>query len=133
MRRQFLLPEADLEYLDFLGLAWETVKENDVMRLIIHDFSLPSGYDHQKVSILLRIEASYPDTQIDMVYISPGLSRLDGKGISALASESFDGKSWQRWSRHRTSQNPWRPGIDNIATHMLLVEDWIKREFRNNP
>ena len=50
----------------------------------------------------------------------------------ALASEGFDGKTWQRWSRHRTPANPWRPGLDNLATHFGLVEEWFGREVRKD-
>jgi hypothetical protein len=133
MRRQFSLPEADDEFLRNSAFNWETVIESNVMRLVINDFRVPSGYNHEEVALNLRIETSYPDGQIDMVYFFPDLARTDGKPISALAADTFDGKNWQRWSRHRTSANPWRPGIDNIETHLHLVNDWLKREFRRNP
>ncbi len=81
------------------------------------------------VMVALRIETGYPDTQLDMVYFYPHLARCDRQPIGALASQTLDGKDWQRWSRHRTGQNPWRPGEDDLASHLALVEHWLEREF----
>ena len=91
--------------------------------------SVGEGYNHPSVDISLRIEPPYPDVQIDMVFVSPALARQDGKPIGALAEEAFDGKVWQRWSRHRTASNPWRPGVDNVETHMVLVGEWFRHEL----
>jgi hypothetical protein len=65
-----------------------------------------------------------------MVYFFPALARRDGRPIGATqAMQPLDGKSFQRWSRHRTQQNPWKPGRDNLGAHIILVEDWLAREF----
>jgi hypothetical protein len=64
-----------------------------------------------------------------MVYFRQHLARTDGKTINALSSGSIVGEPWQRWSRHRTSRNPWRIGIDDVASHLSLVDDWLGREF----
>jgi hypothetical protein len=42
----------------------------------------------------------------------------------------LDGKQFQQWSRHRTGANPWRPGLDNVCTHLLLVNSWLEKELR---
>jgi len=97
---------------------------------VVRRFSIPEGYNVAEADLFLRIEASYPDTQIDMVYFSPGLSLKSGRGINALSDEHFDGKPWQRWSRHRTQENPWIAGIDNVERHLLLVREWLERERR---
>lgn len=130
-RRQFELPEEDRDFLnDRLGLDWEAVKEDDVRRIVISGFGVPEGYNVSEVDLFLRLEAGYPDAQIDMVYFSPALSLKSGKTIAALSGEVFDGRSWQRWSRHRTGENPWIPGVDNIERHLLLVREWLERELR---
>ncbi len=72
----------------------------------------------------------YPDTQIDMAYFLPSLSRMDGKTIRQLSTATFDGNNWQQWSRHRTSASTWRIGEDNLSTHMGLVADWLDQELR---
>ncbi|GAB61138.1 MAG: hypothetical protein DWB56_14100 [Candidatus Jettenia sp.] len=130
MRRQFNLPEGDEAYLASLNLPCETIIENNQRWVVIHDFPLPKGYDQIKASMAVKIESCYPDVQLDMVYFFPHLSRSDQKSIGALSSFNLDGKNWQRWSRHRTSKNPWRPGIDDLASHILLIQYWLEREFR---
>ena len=39
------------------------------------------------------------------------------------AKQVIDGRTYQRWSRHRTAQNPWRVGVDGLDTHVFLIED----------
>lgn len=129
MRREFALNDSDTEDLEALGLPWETVQGSSLGRVIIHNFPVPSGYNHSKVDLNIVIEPAYPETQIDMVYFHPALARHDGKVINAIENDQFDGKCWQRWSRHRTGQNPWRPSIDNITSHLKLVEYWLKKEL----
>lgn len=133
MRRQFDLLKEDQDYLEFLGLPWETIKEGRMLWVLIHDYELPNGYEPKKVSVAINIAAGYPRTQLDMVYFSPSISRTDSKPIGALAQQTIDGKIWQRWSRHRTKQNPWREGVDNLVTHVALIEFWLDREFQIRP
>jgi len=128
MRRQFRLPEADEAYLEALGLPWETGVDGVVQWLLIHDRPVPAGYNHTKALTAIQIPASYPDVQLDMVYFLPALARADGGQINALSSQPIDGKSFQRWSRHRTSENPWRAGEDDLAGHLTLVDHWLLRE-----
>lgn len=116
--------------MDALGLPWETIgsPQQGGGYVLIHESPVPPGYTVTATTIALRIEPLYPDVQIDMAYFLPSLHRADGRGIAALAEQSIDGRSFQRWSRHRTSQNPWRPGIDNLATHLGQVEHWLATE-----
>ena len=130
MRRQFSLPEADEASLAARGFPWETLIEAGVRWLIVHDFPVPPGYNQAKVLVAIRIETGYPDAPLDMVYVFPPLARQNGHGIGALSSQPLDGKIYQRWSRHRTPHNPWRPGEDDLATHLHLIEHWFEREFR---
>lgn len=132
LRRHFQLLEADSHYLDAIGLFWETVAESKTRWVLLHEYPIVSGYNHTETSVGLELPPSYPDTQIDMVYFSPHLARVDGKPVRQLSNRSFDGKAWQRWSRHRTSGNPWRRGYDCIETHLLLVNEWLERELRSS-
>jgi hypothetical protein len=127
--RQFRLPHSDENYLIGMGLQWETVSDNGLLWLIISGWATPNGYNHRQVSVALCVPPNYPDTQIDMVYFRPSLVRADGKAIGAISSQQIAGQDWQRWSRHRTTANPWRPGEDDIASHLSLVDEWLIREF----
>lgn len=137
MRRQFDLPLADVQYLNTLGLNWETVKEGSTHWLLIHQRAVPSGYTASHAQVALQIPPGYPDSPLDMVYFYPALERMDGQVIGAAIQLTngvpqfpFDGKPFQRWSRHRTDKAPWRPGEDDISSHLVLVDDWLEREFR---
>lgn len=128
-RRDFVLPENDVLALESLGLRWEAIAEGGVARVVIRDYPVPPGYVQDKADIFLRLDPSYPTTQIDMVYVHPHLVRADGLPIRYLISDILEGKSWQGWSRHRTDANPWRPDVDDIGTHLRLVDFWFANEL----
>lgn len=98
-------------------------------RVIVYGLTLPAGYTVERVDVNVRIDPGYADVQIDMAYVYPPLARKDGRPISATCPDQFDGKVWQRWSRHRTPANPWRPDVDNLSTHFALIDHWLVREL----
>ncbi len=100
--------------------------------LLPDDWKPPTGYTVSATRVAVRIEASYPDTQLDMVYVNPPVVRADGRLIKALSAQRIDGQDWQRWSRRRTPQNPWRPGEDDVASHLVLVEHWFETEVNSS-
>jgi hypothetical protein len=135
MRREFQLGEEDEECLQARGLPWEAVVEKapdgkNVKWIIFHGYPIPEGYNHRQANAVIRLGPSYPDDDIDMVYFSPELALTGGRGIKNLSLCTVDGKQYQQWSRHRTKANPWRPGVDNICSHMLQVDDWLRRELK---
>lgn len=129
LRRDFDLLTQDKTFLEEYGRPWETIADGSQW-VLIHEFPTPGGYNHLRVTAAIRMETGYPNVGLDMVYFSPALVRKDGRPIRATqATQVIDGKTYQRWSRHRTAQNPWRPGVDSLETHVFLVEDWLAREF----
>lgn len=132
-RREVALPEHDVQHLDARGLPWETVVDGRRQWLLLHDFPLPDGYDAPTVTVALMIPPGYPTVQFDMVYFHPPVVRSDRQPIGALSSLTIGGTLYQRWSRHRTRQNPWRPGLDDVSTHLALVEEWLEQEFVKRP
>lgn len=133
LRREFALPEGDVEHLDARGLPWETVADGGRQFLFVRDFPLPDGYETPTVTAALMVPPGYPTVQIDMVYFDPAVVRTDRQPIGALATLVVGGTPFQRWSRHRTVQNPWRPGLDDVSTHLALVEEWLGQEFVKRP
>jgi len=129
LRREFRLPTADEEYLDSLGFAWETLKDHGSLWLLVHEWRIKAGYNVRTVTLALQIPGAYPDTQIDMVYFLPPLERVDRRPIAATCTQLISGQTFQRWSRHRTSVNPWRAGVDDLSTHLTLVDEWLTREL----
>lgn len=129
LRRQFDLSPEDEKFLNEYGLPWETIVDGSPW-VLIHDFPTHEGYNHARVTAAIRMETGYPASQLDMVYFYPALARKDGKPIGRTESvQQLDGKSFQRWSRHRTPQNPWKAGQDGLGSHVILIEDWLEREF----
>jgi hypothetical protein len=129
-RRQFQLPEADVEGLEAAGLQWETIGAG---WLLVHGYGLPGGYNVDRASLALQIPGGYPTTSLDMVFFNPILSRRDGRPIPATqAIMHIDGANWQRWSRHYSPAHPWIPGEYNVITHLALVRHWLEREFSRN-
>lgn len=126
-RREFALPEEDIAYLNSLGLPWETIRQG-ALWLIIYDYSLPAGYQTAGAELALMIPPNYPAAEIDMVYFHPGLRKLAGGEIRAVSPQTIDGRLFQRWSRHRTP-GEWRPGVDDISTHLVLVDKWLTSEL----
>lgn len=129
-RRSFQLPEEDEQCLAANELDWEAIIDGGAKWLIIRTYPVPEGYNHRRTTLALRIPPSYPDAQIDMVYFHPPLALNSGKVIRQLSSLAVDGQKYQQWSRHRTTANPWRPGVDNVCTHLLQVNTWLARELR---
>lgn len=130
MRREFQLAEEDEECLAALGRPWEAAIVNKAKWLFFPDYPIPEGFNHRTATAAIRIPPSYPDDQIDMVYFYPALALTNGKGIAQLTPFPLDGKEFQQWSRHRTSANPWRVGLDNVCTHLLQVDSWLEKERR---
>ena len=133
MRQQFKLLPQDEEFLNQYGLPWETIIDGSQW-VLIHNFPTHEAYNYSQTSIAIRLETGYPQAQLDMVYVHPALVRKDAQPIlNTDSNQPLDGKSWQRWSRHRTSTNPWRPNEDSLETHIFLIEDWFIREFEKCP
>jgi len=133
MKREFQLAEQDIIFLDSLGLSWEAIKDEGMQWVIINNYPVYPGYNVAEVSVAIKIESGYPRAQLDMAYFYPVLSRIDGKAINAVSIQPINGITYQRWSRHRTGQNPWREGVDDLSTHMALVSFWFEQEFIKQP
>lgn len=129
MRRDFALREFERDYLDRLGLPWETVLEGNQNWVIIHGRPVVPGYSVPRTNTALLLPGNYPDTQIDMVYFCPAVQRADNGQIKNLTSQNILGTPYQGWSRHRTNTNPWDPVEDSIETHLILVDLWLTTEL----
>ena len=125
-----LLSPEDIEFLNGGNFDWEPLVENSKKGLVIRKYTLPKGYAPKETDLMLLIPPDYPTIPIDMFYFSPDVHRTDGGGINALAPEVHFGIGWQRWSRHYPP-NKWRPGIDNVATHVTYVGNILKSELRD--
>lgn len=131
MRREFNFNEEEAAYLDALSPSWETIKNNGQRWLLIPSFPVPKGYTVDSSIAAINIPLEYPVARLDMVYFYPAIKRCDGKEIRATqVNKEIDGKTFQRWSRHYSNAHPWNPNGDSIITHIMAIQGWLAREFK---
>ncbi len=87
------------------------------------------GYNVAEADLAVRIEPDYPTAQLDMANFAPALTRADGRGINNLSGATIDGRAFQQWSRHRTAGSLWRPGEDDLESHLLYIQSFLLREL----
>lgn len=118
----FLLPQADKRYLTDHGLAFREVVVGPKKGIVFLSYPLPAGfYDKDACDVLVILPGSYPDAAPDMFFTDPWV-KLRAAGRYAQAADQafdFDGRRWQRWSRHNRD---WRPGVDGIHTMLRRIE-----------
>jgi hypothetical protein len=131
LRRQFRMPIEDETFLDGLKQRWETLIEAGQHWVVIYGERVPDGYNCAMVDVAIMLAPGYPPGPLDMAYFYPPLMRVNG--MLPQRSEGrvpIDGKSWQGWSRHRTAENPWLPGEDNLESHYFYMRAWLVDELK---
>src|SRR5690606_24945561 len=97
---------------------------NDI-HIVIQDYQFPEYYQPRQASLLLIFPAGYPNAKPDMFWTTPDIRLCDGSWpLSSAHHQDFNGRTWQRWSRHI---NTWRPGIDNLKSFMTSVRTEINK------
>ncbi len=130
LNHDFALLDVDTVYLDRLGLQWQTIAEQERRWLLIYDYPLSSGYVPTTTTLALDIPKDYPAAQIDMFYFAPSVNRIDGQAIPCTqVRANINGMEFQGWSRHRNSESIWNATVDNVATHLALVDSCLEKEF----
>lgn len=118
------LPEFDLEYLIKKKYQFEEIIDTNRNGLIIKNYKLPENkYNHESSDILLLIPTGYPDTKPDMWYFYPAILLVpDNKSPrQTQVSITFQGITWQRWSRHFPA-NEWRAGLDGLHSYLKKID-----------
>ena len=128
-KRSFSLRDEDEVYLNNSDLELETVVEGGRRWAILRGYRLPDGYSTEHADIAIEIPPTYPTAQLDMFYCFPHLALKSGRTIpQTQTSQSIEGRSYQRWSRHRHGTTKWNPETDSIITHLAIIADSIARE-----
>lgn len=106
--------------------AIEVVEDPSFINLIFKAFPLGEGYSAPAADLLIRVPRSYPDSGLDMFWISPPTITLVGGGDpqSAGAIEQYLGRPWRRFSWHW--QRPWNPNVDNLSAYI----EFVRRRLR---
>ena len=122
-----LLLDEDYEQLRQRGLSWE---EDAAKRfLVFKGFPLPEGlYTQERADVLVQIPPNYNNDGIDMLWLSPRLTRVNGSEIPRQMEYGSQynlhhaGAEFCRWSRHwNQPHNRWRAGIDAVETIVRRV------------
>ena len=115
------LPQSDSAYLNERRVAHEIVTESGMTCVVMPQWPLPSGLDHDAADLLVRLSPGYPDVPPDMWWFYPAVHLANSKALPATdAVEQYLGRQWQRWSRHFT-KGQWQSGIDGLASFLALI------------
>ena len=118
------LPEFDRDYLLEKGFQFEEKIDANRNGLIIRNWLLPVGkFNLQTSDLLILMPNGYPEVRPDMWYFNPAilLAPSNRPARQTQVNINFEGKAWQRWSRHYPA-NEWRSGIDGIHTYLKKVQ-----------
>jgi hypothetical protein len=123
--RIHILPSSEIQYLDDKGFEYEERQSGGEILLIIRNYQLPAFYIPCRCSLMIKLPAGYPNANPDMFWTNPIIRLTNGSApIASEVQESYNGESWQRWSRH---MNSWRAGIDNIQTKLRAVKTELEK------
>lgn len=127
--RDFALLEADEDHLNRLDLRWETIVEQKRRWLLIHGYPLPTGYTVERTKLALEVPPDYPGAQIYGFYAYPPLALTSGHTIERTQLRGILlGVEFHGWSRNRGRSAPWNPAVDNVISHLTLVEAALAKE-----
>lgn len=120
------LPKEDVDFLGAAGLSYR-VFDDGMLNVELLDFELPPGLNAPHANILFRLSPNYPDTPPDMWWAVPHLTTASGGAITATESiEVYDGRNWQRWSRHLEG-GIWNSGIDGLESYVRLLRTELEK------
>ncbi len=126
----FMLTSEDQDFAERQMGKLERVLDGTKRWVLIHDFAVPDGYNVDKVTAAIMLPPAYPMSGPDMVYFHPALVLNSGKKINAAdATETIHGVVYQRWSRHFTQNERWRPDVDSLETYCFMIKGWLEREL----
>ena len=132
LRKDFDLPEEDIQFLESLNLKWEAVQDGNARAVILYGFLMPQPFQPTEVNLMIKMPNDYTSgAALDMFFTDAAIIRADGIAIKALTeSAAFHGKKWWQWSRHYPKGTKWRPGTDNLGTHISFVQHVLDEESR---
>lgn len=128
-RKEIVRPPLTAEDIETLGSSefdWDVTDWQGNLLVTVKAWKLPKGYNVDVVDVRFIVPMTYPSAQLDMFYFSPSLHRKDGVAINAITNQDFNGEVWQRWSRHRTPESAWRPGVDDIGYMAACLREEIE-------
>ena len=127
MRREFDIPQEEVEAFEHLYPKWEALKQDKAFWLLIHEFPVPAGYNVSSADLAVRIPEGPWGSKLDMVFVFPELRLMSGRPIPNVDGRvNIDQRDFQQWSRHYT----WNPAQHNLSIHLQFAHGWFERELR---
>lgn len=125
-----MLPPNDAAFLTDRAITHTVHQESGMICVVLESWAVPAGYRQAQTDLLLRLAAGYPDVPPDMWWCSPALVLADGTQPEATQlTESYLGRSWQRWSRH-FQPNQWQSHVDGLESYLARVRGEMIRSAR---
>lgn len=119
-----LPPRLEKELEELLESHQIEVEEGPCINLIFQAFPLGEGFSKSSSDLLLRIPLPYPDAGPDMFWLDMSVTLANGAIPQAAEQiETYNGRSWRRFSWHRAA---WNPLIDNIHGYL----EFVRRRLR---
>ena len=124
MNNEGLIPERDREFLHEKEFSFTVIRENNDLLLIIKDYNLSQIYVPGIADLLIILPAGYPNSKLDMFWTFPDVKLANGNWPNAADQHhQFNGRVWQRWSRHGN----WRAGIDSLKNFISTISKEIQK------
>ncbi|HYN96860.1 MAG TPA: E2/UBC family protein [Pilimelia sp.] len=125
-----MLPSDDMAFLNDREITYTLHQEGGMICVVLQSWPVPSGYRQTETDLLLRLAPGYPDVPPDMWWCDPPLFLADGTRPQATeVTESYLGRTWQRWSRHFQA-NQWQAHVDGLESYLARVRGEIARSAR---
>jgi hypothetical protein len=123
-----LLAEEDIQHLKDKGHVFEVERATGLICVVIRNFPLPAAYNPQTTDLLLRLPQNFPMACPDMFWTCPHVKLANGAYPTRadVFNEQFQGRVWQRWSRHPDAAR-WRPGTDNLKTFLGTIRRELQK------
>lgn len=120
------LPSMDREYLATHAIEHTLVSTGSQPGVILRNLATAKGkFSDAQADFLILLPPGYPDLPPDMFYVFPWLKLADTGAWPRAADQpfDFDGRRWQRWSRHCQA---WRPGVDGLHTMIARLHNALE-------
>ncbi len=88
--------------------------------LVISDYEIPSGFQPNRVQLLLKLPPAFPDAAPDMFWVYPEVKAPSGSLPRATSTERLLDQNWQRFSWHLAS-GAWKPGTSTLRDFLRCV------------
>jgi len=121
-----LLAEEDLVCLREKKCSFSVEQTDGLVCLVIQGYQLPPAYTPIIVDMLLRLPPNFPMAKPDMFWTFPHVRLVSGSHpkTADVFDVQYQGKQWQRWSRHFAD---WRPGVDNLRTFLGTIRQELQK------